>query len=198
MIEPDRRVYTPPIEAADYAPADDEEMGASRKAMMAALMAIVVLALGAAAWNVYGGGPAPLIAGPAGDFKTITPQAAPPAPTSHEFDDAIEGRAGAAASSSASARPAPAAAPGFQARGAFLAQLAALRTQDDADAAWRTFAARAPLLAQGAHTEIQRASLGAAGVFYRLRVGYFDTNDRAGDFCARVRAGGRDCMVVSQ
>jgi hypothetical protein len=202
MIETDRRVYTPPLDAGDYA-APAEEGAVRRKFMVGALMAIVAAALSAAAWNIYGESvPPPLIAAETGDFKTIAPQASPPISPSHELDDAIEGDKPAAAhppASDAKAAPlAPSAPAAAQAQGAFLAQLAALRTREEAEAVWRGFTARAPDLARGARMEIQRANLGAQGVYFRLRVGFFDTHERAGSFCARAGQAGQDCMVVSR
>ncbi|HVY03367.1 MAG TPA: hypothetical protein VG983_06890, partial [Caulobacterales bacterium] len=64
MIDPERRVYTPPLEPSGYRLPDEEE-SPRRKLMIGALMAIVVGAIGVVAWNTYGDfGPPPLI-GPA-------------------------------------------------------------------------------------------------------------------------------------
>jgi hypothetical protein len=56
----------------------------------------------------------------------------------------------------------------------------------------------APDLFIGANLDIQRADLGAKGVFYRLRVGTFPDRDAAKEFCADVKAAGKDCMVVAR
>ena len=82
--------------------------------------------------------------------------------------------------------------------GAFQVQLSALRSQDAAQAAWTRMQNTAPDLFQGAQLDIQRADLGARGVFYRLRVGAFASRDIASRFCADVKAAGKDCMVVEK
>jgi len=214
MIDSDRRVYTPAFETDEHVFTPED--GRRRRLMLGAIMAIVLGAIGAVAWNIYGdSGPPPLIAAEPGDYKTLAPAAPESEDASHELDDAVAGASSAAAKGAqvgapAASAPAPqlaasSAAPAVpsgpfaaQAQGAFLAQIAALRSRDAADEAWRVFTARAPALAQGAHAQVQRADLGAQGVFYRLRVGFFDSHERAGAFCARVEAAGQDCMVVSR
>ncbi len=85
----------------------------------------------------------------------------------------------------------------FAPAGPFMAQLAAVRSEDAAEAAWRALAGRSPGLVRGARMDVQRADLGPQGVFYRLRVGYFAGRQDAGAFCAQAKAGGQDCMVVA-
>ena len=80
--------------------------------------------------------------------------------------------------------------------GSFLVQLAALRSRDDAEMQWRMFQSRAPGLARSARMDIQRADLGAQGIYFRLRAGFFDTRERAGSYCDKAKAQGQDCMVV--
>ena len=75
-------------------------------------------------------------------------------------------------------------------------QLAALRTRDDAEMQWRTFQSKAPGLASSARMDIQRADLGAQGIYFRLRAGFFDTRERASAYCDKAKAQGQDCMVV--
>ena len=211
MSHADRRVYTPPLDAGEYA-MPVEEGGVRRKIMVMVIMAVIIAAVAASAWNIYGAaGPPPLIAAEKGDFKTLAPPPAVADVASHELDDAMASAAAAAPSSSApdassaapvvsAAVPAPIPAGPFapQAQGAFLAQIAALRSRDAADEVWRAFSARVPDLAHDAHAQVQRADLGAQGIYYRLRVGFFDSHERAGAFCARVQAAGQDCMVVSR
>ncbi|MEL7453078.1 MAG: SPOR domain-containing protein, partial [Pseudomonadota bacterium] len=85
----------------------------------------------------------------------------------------------------------------FATDGAFLVQIAALRSQEAADAAWTNAVADTPRLFDGAEKRIQRADLGAKGVFYRLRVGAFSTRDDAKLFCDTLKSGGRACIVVA-
>lgn len=86
----------------------------------------------------------------------------------------------------------------FSSSGDFQVQLSALRSEDAARTAWSRLQSTAPDLFQGANLDIQRADLGAKGVFYRLRVGSFADRDAAKGFCADVKAAGKDCMVVAK
>ncbi len=93
---------------------------------------------------------------------------------------------------------APSAVSRFAATGGYQVQLSALRSEEAARTAWGRFQRTAPDLFQGANLDIQRADLGAKGVFYRLRVGSFADRDAAKGFCADVKAAGKDCMVVAK
>lgn len=86
----------------------------------------------------------------------------------------------------------------FSTTGTYQVQLSALRSEDAARSAWTRLQNTAPDLFTGATLDIQRADLGARGVFYRLRVGTFADRDAAKGFCADVKAAGKDCMVVAK
>lgn len=86
----------------------------------------------------------------------------------------------------------------FAASGRFQVQLSALRSREAAESAWSGFQRTAPDLFTGAKLDIQRADLGAKGVFYRLRIGVFPDRAAATGFCADVKASGKDCMVVEK
>lgn len=85
----------------------------------------------------------------------------------------------------------------FSAGGGYLAQIGALRSQSAADAAWDEVAAAEAVLFNGASKQIQRADLGAKGVFYRVRVGAFATRADASSFCDALKDKGRACIVVN-
>jgi cell division septation protein DedD len=85
----------------------------------------------------------------------------------------------------------------FSAGGAFLVQIAAFRSEEAAEAAWRKASASRPDIYQGAEKHIQRADLGAKGVFYRLRVGAFAERSQALDFCTALKSAGENCIVVT-
>lgn len=99
--------------------------------------------------------------------------------------------------------PEPAQPLGSQARfkftesGPYLVQLAALRTEEAAETAWRRVTSTAPELYHGASKRIQRADLGSEGVFYRLRVGAFADRAEAAAFCEAVKEAGAACIVVT-
>lgn len=85
----------------------------------------------------------------------------------------------------------------FSNAGAFQIQLAALRSEAAARNAWASVTGEHAALFTGARLDIQRADLGARGVFYRLRVGQFDSREAAKTFCSDYKAVGGDCIVVS-
>jgi cell division septation protein DedD len=85
----------------------------------------------------------------------------------------------------------------FDASGTHLVQIAALRTQAAADAAWSSAVGAHPGLFTGAEKRVQRADLGAKGVFYRLRVGAFAERTNASEFCDALKERGETCIVVS-
>ncbi|MFN3314541.1 MAG: SPOR domain-containing protein [Hyphomonas sp.] len=85
----------------------------------------------------------------------------------------------------------------FTESGPFLVQLAALRTEEAAETAWRRVTSSAPELYHGASKRIQRADLGSEGVFYRLRVGAFADRAEAAAFCEAVKEAGAACIVVT-
>ena len=101
----------------------------------------------------------------------------------------------------ASPPPAPAGSPqpafNFQDHGTFLVQIAAFRSSEAAEAAWQQAKNGKPQIYRGARKRIQRADLGAKGVFYRLRVGEFIDRNDAVAFCEAIKRGGENCIVVS-
>jgi cell division septation protein DedD len=85
----------------------------------------------------------------------------------------------------------------FAADGNFLVQIAALRSEEAAESAWKRMTASSPELYHGATKIIQRADLGSEGVFYRLRVGAFADRSGASAFCDAVKEAGANCIVVN-
>ncbi len=94
--------------------------------------------------------------------------------------------------------PANAGAISFVRNGPFLAQVAALRSQEAADTEWTKISRLAPDLFNQAQKDIQRADLGAKGVFYRLRAGSFASRSSADAFCDQVQAAGQGCIVATR
>ena len=86
----------------------------------------------------------------------------------------------------------------FASDGGFLVQVAALRSEAAADAAWGQFVSSESDLFTGAEKMIQRADLGAKGVFYRLRVGAFAERADASTFCDALKARDKTCIVVAR
>jgi hypothetical protein len=94
--------------------------------------------------------------------------------------------------------PAPAPAPAAASSGAFVAQIAAYRSPDDAEAGWLSFASRFPQLASGRAPDVQRADLGDRGVFHRLRVAGFETREGASAYCEQLQNAGQACLVAQR
>ncbi len=85
----------------------------------------------------------------------------------------------------------------FSEDGEFLVQVAAFRSEEAAESAWKKASQGNPDLYRGAGKRIQRADLGAKGVFYRLRIGAFNEKSEASAFCDALKATGDNCIVVS-
>ncbi|WP_300378567.1 SPOR domain-containing protein [Henriciella sp.] len=85
---------------------------------------------------------------------------------------------------------------GFVSGGEFFVQISALRSEEAAGQAWEKVRAANPSLFSGASKSVERADLGAKGVFYRLRAGAFGKRDDASQFCDAYKAKGGDCIVV--
>ncbi|MEQ9520212.1 MAG: SPOR domain-containing protein [Parvibaculum sp.] len=79
--------------------------------------------------------------------------------------------------------------------GNFVVQIAAFRDLRQAEGEFDKLRAAHPELMTGLVRDVQRANLGAQGIYYRLRVGWFETNDAAKSLCARLQAKGQDCIV---
>ena len=86
---------------------------------------------------------------------------------------------------------APAAKP---ASGSAVLQIGAYKSQADADAAWKAYAARHAALLAGYGPDVARADLGDKGVWYRLRVTGFASKDVASAVCDRLKADGGGCF----
>ncbi len=82
--------------------------------------------------------------------------------------------------------------------GAFVAQIAAYRSEADAEAGWINFVSRYPDLARGRGPDIQRADLGERGVFHRLRIAAFETRAEAAAYCEQLSNQGQACLVATR
>jgi hypothetical protein len=49
-----------------------------------------------------------------------------------------------------------------------------------------------------ARLDVERADLGARGVYHRVRAGYFADRENAALFCERIRQMGQDCIVAAR
>ena len=224
MAQAQRRVYTPPPEAQPYQHAhhDDDGGGGRRQSMMLVIMLVVMVTFGYVMWTMYGAAKpaddAPVIAGGAFKERYDGPPVDELATT--DIDRALEGRAqkapvaavkramaeeplpatvAAAPKAAVKAAPAPSAPVARAgATGDFVVQIAALRSDAAASAAWDRLALKDAALFANASKDVQRADLGAKGVYFRVRAGYFAQRDEASRFCDRVKALGQECIVVAR
>lgn len=97
----------------------------------------------------------------------------------------------------ATAPKASASAPAATKSGQFMAQLGAFSSEADAEAAWtKVKAAHGSMFPTKTHA-IQRADLGNKGVFHRLQMGPFESEDAARKVCAYLQENKQGCFIVS-
>jgi hypothetical protein len=193
-----------------------EEAQPPFRLFMYVLMLVIAAAFAGFVWNWYSGSnETPIIRAPSAEYKvapaddrTVTPDAM----EQGAMYDSLEGRTETAETTPRPGPEAPVmedappaggpptlgAAPSFVGDGPYVAQLAALQSEESVDPAWRRFASRAPQLFAQAHMDVERADLGARGIYYRVRAGYFADRANATRFCDRIRQMGQDCIVVSR
>jgi sporulation related protein len=186
--------------------------------MIYILMLVIAVAFGGFVWNLYSAPEIPHLRPPAGAYKIAPPTDAQTQPDAGEnaMYASLDGHDTTAnvtpapgpeepittpASAPAPTPPGPpqlSAAPQFAESGPYVAQLAALQSEAAVQPAWQRFASRAPGLFGQARMDTQRADLGARGIYYRLRAGYFSDRANATRFCERIRQMGQDCIVVAR
>ena len=199
----------------DYRGFDIRDDETARGPLILALAIGVLLVFGAVVWNTYrqgvrsNGGGLPSVRPNDDEMDGSDPDNGMPNAVADEVaeladlsrpDRKIE-------SAPLTPMPAPRAAPprprevapqfAFSDSGTYMVQVAAFRTQDAAEAEWRKSSTEHPDLFRGAGKRIQRADLGAKGVFYRLRVGGFSQKTEADAFCDALKAEGDNCIVVT-
>jgi cell division protein FtsN len=131
----------------------------------------------------------PMVAPPMG--QAAAPKPAPVTQTTLPPAATAAGPAAAAAKQPV-ATPAKIAA--STADGAYVLQIGAYKSQSDADAAWNTFRTKHAALLSGYGPDVQKADLGAKGVWYRLRVASFADKGAAAATCDRLKAEGAVCF----
>lgn len=167
--------------------------------MIYVLMLVVALAFGGFVWQLYSEPETPHISAEPGPYKTEPP----PEMTAEASAEstpltAPQASPGEAGNTADNIQPASSGDVAIAAGGAFVAQLAALQSQAAVEPAWRRFAARAPDLFANARLDVERADLGARGIYYRVRAGYFANRAEAARFCGRIRQMGQDCIPAAR
>ena len=94
------------------------------------------------------------------------------------------------------AAPAPAASNAAVPAGAYVVQIAAVRSEAEAQATWRSAQARYADLLRNQPFSVKRADLGDRGIYYRAQVGSFGSREGAVNLCEALRAQGTTCMVA--
>ena len=187
-----------------HAHAYEEQTRAS--GMIYVLLLVVALAFSGFVWQLYSDTDVPRIAAAPGPYKVE--------PSSLSAPDGGEQGGGSASATTpaevrsppetaesaivAAAPPVSAGAVSFSPSGPYVAQLAALQSEAAVDQAWRRFSSRAPALFATARLDMERADLGARGVYYRVRAGYFADRAAAARFCDRIREFGQDCIPATR
>jgi len=128
----------------------------------------------------------PAAPSPAAPSGAVTQQSLPPVSTQ-------PATATPAPTAPEAAAPVKKTAPSASAAGGYVVQLAAFRDEPTAQSEFRKLQKKHPALA-GLSPDIQKADLGAKGIYYRLRGGYMDKT-KAADLCARLKAEGQACLV---
>ena len=86
--------------------------------------------------------------------------------------------------------PAPAAS------GAYVVQVSAQRSENEAQSAYQSLQTKYPGVLGGRNASIKRVDLGdKGGVFYRAQVGSFATSEQATTFCNSLKDAGGQCIV---
>lgn len=169
------------------------------------LMLVIAVAFGGFLWQLYSAPEVPRIPAPAGPYKVEPPpetqsvDRGPSGPQAAALDSAPEAaRSEEAPVVELDPQPDAPTAPVFVANGPYVAQLAALQSEGAVDGAWRRLESRAPDLFARARMDVERADLGARGVYHRVRAGYFADRANAALFCERIRQMGQDCIVAAR
>jgi hypothetical protein len=79
--------------------------------------------------------------------------------------------------------------------GAYVVQVSAQKTEDEARASYQTLQQKYPSVLGSRDANIRRADLGDKGVYYRAQIGPFATADQANAFCGDLKAAGGQCIV---
>jgi SPOR domain len=77
----------------------------------------------------------------------------------------------------------------------YLVQVSIRRTKADAEASFRSLQSKFPRQLGGRTAMIERADLGAKGIYYRTMVGPFASAGAADQFCSSLKAAGGQCVI---
>lgn len=95
-------------------------------------------------------------------------------------------------------KPAAVAAGGGALSGTHLVQVGAFGSTAEANGVWTRLQAKFGDVLGGKSSDIERADLGAKGVFYRLRVGPYASAADAKSACESLKSKGQDCLIKAK
>ncbi len=79
--------------------------------------------------------------------------------------------------------------------GTHLVQVGAFRSRDEAMTFYNRLVAKHGTFISSKAPDVQRADLGAKGIYYRLRIGPFASKDAAATYCTSLKERGQDCLI---
>ena len=79
--------------------------------------------------------------------------------------------------------------------GAYVVQVSAQKTEDEAQSSYRALQQKYPGVLGSRNASIRRADLGDKGVYYRAQVGPFASSEQASTFCNSLKDAGGQCIV---
>ncbi len=80
----------------------------------------------------------------------------------------------------------------------YLVQVASVPERANADAVWQTLQNRYVDIVAGYAQDVRAVDLGERGTWYRLRIGFFASQDDATRVCNELKDAGQDCLVTSE
>jgi len=117
------------------------------------------------------------------------PAAAPEQPSSQSWSQSTQ-------VASAEGAPSPRAA--ASGSGGYKIQLASLRTEEEAQAAWQQISSRHGSLLAGHPHAIEKTTVGNLGTFYRIQIGPFADKSQSAQLCKSLQSSGVNCFVVAR
>ncbi len=91
----------------------------------------------------------------------------------------------------------PAPAPAGTAK-SYRIQLAAVRSEDEAQSTWKRLAAKHRGLLGQRQPLIEKTDVGSLGTFYRIQIGPFADKKESAQLCSRFKSSGVDCFLVAR
>lgn len=82
-----------------------------------------------------------------------------------------------------------------QAAGSYVVQVAAQKSEAEAQSSWQALQQRYGNVLAGQQATIRRVDLGERGVFYRAQVGPFTSRAQASEVCQSLKAAGGECVI---